>query len=45
LAYLANVFGILNSLNISLQVTNKTILEAEERFNLFKRRQLPGGEV
>ena len=36
LAYLADVFGMLNSLNISLQGRGVTILEAEEKINSFR---------
>ena len=38
LAYLADIFGILNSLNISLQGKGVTILEAEEKIKSFQEK-------
>ena len=37
-AYLADIFGILNSLNISLQGRGVTILEAEEKIKSFQEK-------
>ena len=44
LAYLADIFGILNSLNISLQGRGVTILEAEEKIKSSKKNWLFGDE-
>jgi hypothetical protein len=40
LAHLADVFGILNSLNLSLQITGKTILVAREGSFLEEKHEI-----